>query len=324
MMRVLREGVRKSNIEVLEYSPAVELLSNEDGNCAGAVIFSLDSGAYTLVKAEAVILATGGIGRLHLNGFPTSNHFGATGDGMVMAYRIGAKLLGLDSYQYHPTGMASPTHLKGFLVTEGVRSAGAHLLNGLSERFVDELKPRDYVSASILRECSEGRAVAVDQDTSGVWLDTPALERADPGILQKRFPKLLHRFKKSRIDPEKEPLLVFPTLHYQNGGIQIDEYGRTTVNGLYSAGEVCGGIHGTNRIMGNALLEIISFGRKAGAKATESLPGRGHKKVTIEHLRGLRRELAHTRMPMEKKSPILFPEISNFGKGSAGDNDGKG
>jgi succinate dehydrogenase / fumarate reductase flavoprotein subunit/L-aspartate oxidase len=324
MMRVLREGVRKSNIEVLEYSPAVELLSNEEGDCAGAVIFSLDSGNYILVKAEAVILATGGIGRLHLNGFSTSNHFGATGDGMVMAYRIGAKLLGLDSYQYHPTGMASPTHLKGFLVTEGVRSAGAHLLNGPGERFVDELKPRDYVTASILRECSEGRAVAVDEDTSGVWLDTPSLERADPGILQKRFPKLLHRFKKSRIDPEKEPLLVFPTLHYQNGGVKIDEYGRTTVERLYSAGEVCGGIHGTNRIMGNALLEIISFGRKAGAKASEGIPGRGHKKVTIEHLRGLRRELAHARMPMERKSPILFPEISNFGKGAAGDNDGEG
>jgi succinate dehydrogenase / fumarate reductase flavoprotein subunit/L-aspartate oxidase len=327
MMRVLREGVRKSTIEVFEYSPAVELLSNEEGNCAGAVIFSLDSRTYTLIKAEAVILATGGIGRLHLNGFPTSNHFGATGDGMVLAYRIGAKLLDLDSYQYHPTGMAFPVHLRGFLVTEGVRSAGAHLLNGLGERFVDELRPRDYLTAAVLRECSEGRAVAVDEDTVGVWLDTPTLERAEPGILQKLFPKLLNRFKKSEIDPEKEPLLVFPTLHYQNGGVMIDENGQTSVVGLYSAGEVCGGIHGTNRIMGNALLEIISFGRRAGEKASENIRGRGHKNVTIEHLRRLRRELALAGMSMASKSPILFPKISNFRGGSgpgSGDNDEEG
>ncbi len=145
MMRALRESVRNSKIDVWDYSPVVELMSNESGHCAGAVISNLKDCSYVLIEAQTVILATGGIGRMHLNGFPTSNHFGATGDGLVLAYRLGAKLRDLDSFQYHPTGLAYPQHLAGTLITEGVRSAGAQLLNGLGERFVDELKTRDHV-----------------------------------------------------------------------------------------------------------------------------------------------------------------------------------
>ncbi len=316
MMRALREAVLNSKVERWDYSPAVELITNESGYCAGAVISSLKRCRYILVKAQAVIMATGGIGRLHLNGFPTTNHFGATADGLVMAYRLGARLRDLESYQYHPTGLAHPRHLAGTLITEGIRSAGAQLVNGLGERFVDELRSRDHVSAAILRECAESRGIRIDEDMMGVWLDTPCAERREPGVIAARFPKLVQLGKKSGIDPVTSPLLVFPTLHYQNGGVVIDENGLTSVPGLYCVGEASGGIHGKNRIMGNALLEIISFGRSAGAAAAEHSYGRGHKKISIEHLSQRRRELTLAGMPLDQKSPKLFPDCAKFDKDS--------
>jgi len=315
MMRALREAVFNSDIGVVEYSPAVELLSNQSGHCAGAVLSSLKSRSYRLVKAKAVILATGGAGRLHINGFPTSNHFGATGDGLVLAYRLGARLRDLDSFQYHPSGLIYPQHQAGHLITEGVRAAGAFLLNSLGERFVDELLARDLVSSAILRECKEGRGVLVGQppgQAAGVWLDTPGLERRQPGILQTRFPKLLASGRKSGIDPMVTPLLIYPTLHYQNGGVVIDRHGLSSVPGLYCVGEVSGGIHGKNRLMGNSLLDIISFGRRAGAHAVEQYQLVSHKKVTLEHLSRLRRELTLAGMPLAVQSPLLFPTIAGF------------
>jgi len=311
MMRVLREAVIQHRaIEVWEQSPAVELLSNERGQkCVGAVLSSLADGRLRIVRTRSVILATGGIGRLHLNGFPTSNHLGATGDGLVLAYRIGARLRDLDSFQYHPTGLVYPPHLSGKLVTEGVRAAGALLLNADGRRFVDELAPRDVVSAAILREVREGRGIRsprLDKDRYGVWLDTPRLERAQPGLLERQFPKLLGRTRVAGIDPRVDPLLVHPTLHYQNGGAVIDVDGATTVPGLYAVGEVSGGIHGRNRIMGNALLEIIGFGRRAGRAAAVERD-RGPKKITLEHVNRVRRALTLAGMPMTRKAPQVLP-----------------
>jgi L-aspartate oxidase len=316
MMRVLRETVENSEVEVWDYSPAVELLSNESGHCAGAIISSLKDCRYVQIKARTVIMATGGIGRMHLNQFPTSNHFGATGDGLVLAYRLGAKLRDLDSFQYHPTGLAYPRHLSGTLITEGVRSAGAHMINALGERFIDELKPRDIVAAAILRECSEGRGISVSETdpngNQGVWLDTPGLETKNPGILKKHFPKLVQLGLKSQIDLAKTPMLIYPTLHYQNGGVVIDNNGLSSIPGLYCIGEVSGGIHGRNRLMGNALLEIISFGRRAGVHAAKQRKNRGHKQITIDHISNLRRELMQQDMPMKNKAPLLFPEYARF------------
>ena len=317
MMRVLRESVKNSDVDVWDYSPAVELLSNESGHCAGAIISSLQECRYVQIKAKTVIVATGGIGRIHLNQFPTSNHFGATGDGLVLAYRLGAKLRDLDSFQYHPTGVAFPQHLSGTLITEGLRSSGAFIINALGERFVNELKPRDIVAAAIIRECQEGRGVVGDSANAkngmqGVWLDTPGLEARKPGILKKRFPKLVQLGLKSKIDITQTPMLIYPTLHYQNGGVVIDENGRSTIAGLYCVGEVSGGIHGRNRLMGNALLEIISFGRRAGARAVKDRKTRGHKQITIDHISNLRRELMQNNMPMTRKSPLLFPEYAQF------------
>ena len=312
MMRVLREAVRNHPaIEVWRSAPVVELLSDERGHCVGAVIYDVSRRELKLVRASAVILATGGTGRLHLNGFPTSNHFGATGDGLVMAYRLGAKLRELDSFQYHPTGLASPSHLVGALVSEAARSAGAHLLNGLGHRFVDELLPRDVVSAAIIRECAEGRGVITGTDSYGVFLDTPGLEREHPGTLA-GFGALRHLAEKCGGDPAEVPFLVYPTLHYQNGGIVIDGNGATTVPGLFSAGESSGGVHGRNRLMGNALLEIISFGRRAGREAATFRQRPRAKKLTIEHVHQRQRELMRAGLDLENRAPLLFPGYANF------------
>ncbi|MGB5834709.1 MAG: FAD-dependent oxidoreductase [Thiohalocapsa sp.] len=314
MMRVLREAVFNSDVEVRDFCPAVELLSDQSNHCAGAVLSSLKNYQYSLVKAKSVIIATGGIGRLHLNGFPTSNHFGAVGDGLVLAYRLGAKLRDLDTFQYHPSGLAYPLHLAGTLITEGVRSAGAYLLNANNERFVDELKARDNVAAAIIRECAEGRGIDAGDGSCGVWLDTPSVELRNPGVIEKRFPKLLHLGTKCGIDPRRQPMLIHPTLHYQNGGVIINKEGASTVPGLYCVGEVCGGVHGRNRLMGNSLLEIISFGRRAGASAAKRAHGfaRSPKKIAIEHLSAFRRELMLANMPLTRKGPLLFPDYAKF------------
>ncbi len=310
MMRVLREAVHNSPVKVWDYSPAVELLTNDSGGCSGAVISYLKSERYIQVKARSVIIATGGIGRMHLNGFPTSNHFGATGDGLSLAYRLGAKLRDLDSFQYHPTGLAYPQHLSGTLITEGVRSAGTWLLNSNGERFTDELGQRDQVAAAILRECSEGRGIVTPSGELGVWLDTAGLEHRHPGIIEKRFPKLLHLGERSGIDPREKPMLIYPTLHYQNGGVVIDTNGQTTIPDLYCVGETSGGIHGKNRLMGNALLEIISFGRRAGEHAAKNKKRHhDHKKVSLEHISSWRREMTLANLSMAQKSPILFPDV---------------
>ena len=158
------------------------------------------------------VLTTGGSGRLHLAGFPTSNHYGATADGLVLAYRLGARLRDVDSFQYHPTGIAWPAPLEGQLISEAARSSGAFLVNGLGQRFVDELQPRDIVASAILREIAEGRAVVRDHAV-GVFLDTPSLERAKPGVLARELVTLRHLARRAGFDPAEEPFLIRPTLH---------------------------------------------------------------------------------------------------------------
>lgn len=312
MTRVLREAVDLDPaVEVWNRCPAVELLSDERGRCAGAVIYNLESRTYVLVRARAVILATGGAGRLHLNAFPTSNHYGATADGLVLAYRIGAHLRELDSFQYHPTGIAYPAHLAGGLISEAARSAGAKLINGEGERFVDELKPRDVVASAILRECAQGRGIDRDGQT-GVFLDTPTLEMENPGILAKRLVTLRHLARKCGHDAAVEPFLVYPTLHYQNGGVAIDKDGATSVPGLFCVGEVTGGIHGRNRLMGNALLDILSMGRRAGAKAAESGAGAMAGRAGIGHVHAWQRQLTLAGLPLHVKAPQLFPGYAHF------------
>ncbi|MBO9513100.1 MAG: FAD-dependent oxidoreductase [Variovorax sp.] len=312
MMRVLREAVDLDPaIAVWNRCPTVELLSDEHGQCVGAVVYNLEWRSFVMVRARAVILATGGAGRLHLNRFPTSNHYGATADGLVLAYRLGARLRELDSFQYHPTGIAYPPHLAGGLISEAARSAGAKLINGQGERFVDELQPRDVVASAVLRECGEGRGIERG-GRLGVFLDTPTLERENPGILAQRLVTLRHLARKCGHDPAEEPFLVYPTLHYQNGGVAIDRHGATGIAGLYCVGELSGGIHGRNRLMGNALLDILSMGRRAGAKAAESAGSVASGRAGIAHVHAWQRELMLAGLPLDARSPRLFPDYAHF------------
>ena len=312
MMRVLREALLLTpGIRVLEGHPAIELLTEARRGVAGAALLDLERGRLVMARAGATVLATGGAGRLHLSGFPTSNHYGATADGLVLAYRAGARLRETDSFQYHPTGIAWPTHLAGTLISEAARAAGAHLLNGAGARFVDELAPRDVVAAAILREIAEGRGAERDGQ-AGVLLDTPTLEKGQPGILAKRLVTLSHLAHRAGFDPAMEPFLVRPTLHYQNGGIAIDTAGRSGVAGLWCAGEAAGGLHGRNRLMGNALLEVVAFGRRAGAAAAAEASRAAERGVGVGHLADWRRALIGAGLPRDVRAPILFPGYGNF------------
>src|SRR6266852_9820099 len=309
IMRVLKDEVLNQKIQLLEFSAAVELLSDSDGACTGAVLQDLDNTRYMVVAAKTVILATGGIGRLHIQGFPTSNHYGATGDALPMAYRLGAKLLQIDTFQYHPTGAVYPEQLVGALVTEGIRSEGGHLVNAKGERFVNELDTRDVVSSSIIRECEEGRGVRTVTGRLGVWLDTPLLDvESGPGTLEKHFPAMVRQYKRYGLDITKDPVLIYPTLHYQNGGVQIDVNGESGVRHLFVAGEASGGLHGRNRLMGNSLLDLMVFGKRAGTTAAERAKAMQHGKLTLEHLARFRAEARKHSGALAVRSPMLFPD----------------
>src|SRR5213593_2129954 len=308
IMRVLKDEVLNQKIQLLEFSAAVELLSDEQGRCSGAVLQDLDNKRFLPVAAKTVILATGGIGRLHIQGFPTSNHFGATGDALPMSYRLGAKLLQIDTFQYHPTGAVYPEQLVGALVTEGIRSEGGHLVNAKGERFVNELDTRDVVSSSIIRECEEGRGIRTMSGRIGVWLDTPLLEvEQGPGTLEKHFPAMVRQYKRYEIDIAKDPVLIYPTLHYQNGGVKIDVNSESGVRNLFVAGETSGGLHGRNRLMGNSLLDLMVFGKRAGLTAATRAASMSQGKLTLEHVTRFRAEARKHGVSSDIVSPMLFP-----------------
>lgn len=307
IMRVLRDEVQNQGINVLEFAPAVELLLDEEGKAAGAVLWDYDSQEFKLVRAKAVIMATGGAGRLHYQGFPTSNHYGATADGLVMAYRAGAPLIYADAIQYHPTGVAYPAQIYGALVTEKVRSIGAQLVNADGEIFMHPLETRDVAAASIIRECTaRGKGVKA-LDGVALWLDTPLIEMLHgEGTIAKRIPGMLRMYAKFGIDLRKEPILVYPTLHYQNGGILIDKDAHSKLPGLFVAGEAVGGIHGTNRLMGNSLLDIIVFGRIAGTQAAQAAKTTKLGRLSLEHVHRYADEVRAAGVEGEL-SPKLLP-----------------
>ncbi len=307
IMRVLKDEVLNQKIQLLEFCAAVELLS-DDGVCTGAIFKDLDNHRFVVVAAKTVILATGGIGRLHIQGFPTSNHYGATGDGLAMAYRMGAKLMHIDTFQYHPSGAVYPEQLIGALVTEGMRSEGGHLVNAKGERFVNELDTRDVVSSSIIRECEEGRGIRTMSGRVGVWLDTPLLEvEHGPGTLDKHFPAMVLQYERFGIDIAKDPVLIYPTLHYQNGGVKIDVNGESEARNLFVAGEASGGLHGRNRLMGNSLLDLMVFGKRSGTVAAERARAGKQGRLTLDHLTRFRAEAKQHGISSAVVSPMVLP-----------------
>ena len=212
IMRTLRDEVLNRQIPVVEFTAAVELIKDDRGQVAGAVLQNLETDDYLVAKAKTVIIATGGAGRMHYQGFPTSNHYGATADGLILGYRLGAPLLYQDTIQYHPTGVAFPSQIFGALVTEKVRSVGAQLVNVDGEAFMHPLETRDVAAASIIRECTaRGKGVTTPLG-SGVWLDTPMIEMlGGPGTIEKRIPAMLRMYMNYDIDMRKLPILIYPT-----------------------------------------------------------------------------------------------------------------
>jgi len=312
IMRTLRDEVLNRKISVVDFTAAIELILDENGNAAGAVLLNMETNEILVAKAKTVVIATGGAGRMHYQGFPTSNHYGATADGLVLGYRAGAKLLYAETLQYHPTGVAFPEQIFGALVTEKVRSLGAKLVNKNGEVFMHPLETRDVTAASIIRECSE-RDNGIDcGNGKGVWLDTPMIEKiGGEGTIMKRIPAMWRMFDKYGIDIRKEPILVYPTLHYQNGGLDIDANCMTTnIKNLFVAGEAVGGIHGKNRLMGNSLLDIIVFGRSAGinaaAKAKDTVVG----KLSLAHVEKFEKEIADAKIETQLVSPKLLPDYT--------------
>jgi len=306
IMRTLRDEVLNRKIPVVDFTSAIEIIKDENGHAAGAVLMNMETKEIKVAKAKAVIIATGGAGRLHYQGFPTSNHYGATADGLVLAYRAGAKLLYADTLQYHPTGAAEPTQIFGALVTEKVRSLGAQLVNKDGNAFVYSLETRDVTASSIIRECKQRGNGIKTTDGEGVWLDTPMIEMiGGEGTIEKRIPAMMRMFGKYGIDIRKEPILIYPTLHYQNGGIDIAANGESGVENLFVAGEAVGGIHGRNRLMGNSLLDIIVFGRNAGKYASEKIKSVKVGKLTLEHVK----DFEQMRKDAGINSTVLSPKI---------------
>ena len=249
---------------------------------------------------------------MHYQGFPTSNHYGATADGLVLGYRAGAKLLYAETLQYHPTGAAYPAQIFGALVTEKVRSLGAKLVNKNGEVFMHPLETRDVTAASVIRECSE-RGNGIDTGIGqGVWLDTPMIEKiGGEGTIEKRIPAMMRMFAKYGIDIRREPILIYPTLHYQNGGLDINVNGETTnVKNLFVAGEAVGGIHGKNRLMGNSLLDIIVFGRNAGINAAAAAKETTVGELTLKHIDAYEKEIADAGISTDTVSPKLLPDYT--------------
>ncbi len=313
IMRVLRDEVQNRGIPVVDFTAAIEIIKDDKGRAAGAVLMNMETKEILVARAKTVIIATGGAGRMHYQGFPTSNHYGATADGLVLAYRAGAPLLYAYTLQYHPTGVAYPSQIFGALVTEKVRSIGAQLINAEGEAFMNPLETRDVSAASIIRECRErGKGIETPDGGFGIWLDSPMIEALHgEGTIEKRIPAMMRMYLKYGIDMRKQPILIYPTLHYQNGGIKIAANGMSDVENLFVAGEAVGGIHGENRLMGNSLLDIIVFGRNAGVEAAKAAKTTELGTPTLSHVTDFAKEMAQAGIKTDKQSPVLLPRYTH-------------
>ena len=220
------------------------------------------------VEAAAVVLAAGGrcFAEAETRGELSTNHPNATGEVTRIALDAGAEARDLDALQYHPNGGAWPATMQGYSIPETTRAYGAVLLNAEGEEFTDSLGPRDAVSQAIVEEVEAGRGVETPDGRPAVWLDTTRIRPEDAEI---SLPYMLRRYRGAGIDPLAEPIYTYPVLHYQNGGLVIDEHAETTLEGVFACGEIAGGTHGQNRMMGNSLLECVVFGRRAGKSAAE-------------------------------------------------------
>jgi succinate dehydrogenase / fumarate reductase flavoprotein subunit/L-aspartate oxidase len=258
--KALRETFEAGSGTAFTKSPLTSLERRENGWRALCGDHVIDAGT--------VVLAAGGrcFKEAEERGELTTNHPGATGEVTQFAIELGAEARDLDALQYHPNGGAWPANMQGYSIPETTRAYGAVLVNADGEEFTDSLGPRDTVSQAIFDEVAKGKGVETPDGRPAVYLDTTRVPEHDAEI---SLPYMLRRYRSGGIDPLREPILTYPVLHYQNGGLVIDVHSETTVEGLYACGEIAGGTHGRNRMMGNSLLECCVFGRRAGRAAAE-------------------------------------------------------
>jgi len=265
MIRTLQDRGVQMGFDVFMECTIIRLLT--DGKrVVGAFGYWREQGRFVVLKAKAVVMATGGIGKAYRI---TSNSWEYTGDGMALAYDAGAELLGMEFVQFHPTGMVWPPGVQGILVTEAVRGEGGILRNKNGERFMEkydpkrmELSTRDVVARSIYTEVREGRG----SEHGGAYLD---ISHKPAEYVKQKLPSMYHQFKElADVDITKGPMEVGPTCHYVMGGIRVEgETGAASLTGLYAAGECAAGLHGANRLGGNSLSDLLVFGRRAGLAA---------------------------------------------------------
>jgi aspartate oxidase len=256
----LREAVESSSIHTFPKSPLAELARTENG-------WRARCGDHTIDATTVVFAAGGRCYRVaEQRGELSTNHPGATGEVTQIAVDLGAELRDFDALQYHPNGGAWPENMQGYSIPETTRAYGAVLLNADGDEFTDSLGPRDAVSQAIFDEVEQGKGVETPDGRPAVYLDTTRISESDANV---SLPYMLRRYRAGGIDPLAERIFTYPVLHYQNGGLVIDAHAETTVEGLYACGEIAGGTHGRNRMMGNSLLECCVFGRRAGKAAAE-------------------------------------------------------
>jgi succinate dehydrogenase / fumarate reductase flavoprotein subunit len=268
MLHVLYEQLMKFHevIDRFEEWFVTSIVLDDDGNCVGVVARDIRSGRIETFSAKNVILASGGAGQCFK---PTTNALICTGDGIAQAYEAGAPLMDMEMIQYHPTTLAE----NGFLITEGARGEGAHLLNSEGERFMEkyapnkmELASRDVVSRAEQTEILEGRGVGPDK--SGIWLDITVVPKKRTLEALREIVNIGKDF--AGVDITRDPIMIQPGMHYIMGGVKTDVNGATSIPGLYAAGEVaCVSVHGGNRLGANSLLDTLIFGRRSGEHAAD-------------------------------------------------------
>ena len=281
IMVSLTEGIRKTSVRVFDEVFATRLLVT-DGKISGVCAVDLKYGDYLVFRAKSVVMATGGAGRIFS---VTSNAQLDVGDGYGMAYEAGCEMMDMEMIQFHPTGMVKPESAKGRLVTEAVRGEGGILLNNKGERFMNryypevmELAGRDQVARSIMTEVLEGKG----SPDGGVYLSISHLPRS---IIEFRLESMIEQFEDAGVDIREEPMQVSPTAHHFMGGIKIDENSSTNIPGLYAAGECTGGVHGGNRLGGNALADTQVFGALSGGNAAKYAKETAHLGVDREEIK---------------------------------------
>jgi L-aspartate oxidase len=256
----LRDAAEAGGTTLFTKSPLASLEPPENGWRARVGEHTLD--------ASTVILAAGGrcYAEAEERGELSTNHPGATGEVTRIALDAGAEARDLDALQYHPNGGAWPETMQGYSIPETTRAYGAVLLNADGEEFTDSLGPRDVVAQAIVDEVAKGKGVETADGRPAVYLDTTRISEHDAEL---SLPYMLRRYRAGGIDPLTEKILTYPVLHYQNGGLVIDKDAETTLEGVFACGEIAGGTHGRNRMMGNSLLECVVYGRRAGKAAAE-------------------------------------------------------